>query len=65
MIDRTERPIQLPQDQQKQKGHYSGKKKASNPSTSNPHRSGVKSPSSIELERIRFVTNGNWRQINW
>ncbi|WP_370495504.1 hypothetical protein [Trichodesmium erythraeum] len=27
MIDRTERPIQLPQDQQKQKGHYSGKKK--------------------------------------
>ena len=27
MIDGTERPIQRPQDQQKQKDHYSGKKK--------------------------------------
>ena len=27
MIDGTERPIQRPQDQQKQKSHYSGKKK--------------------------------------
>ena len=26
MIDGTERPIQRPQDQQKQKNHYSGKK---------------------------------------
>lgn len=27
MIDRTERPIQRPKDKQKQKNHYSGKKK--------------------------------------
>ncbi|NET30302.1 transposase family protein [Okeania sp. SIO1I7] len=27
MVDGTERPIQRPQDQQKQKSHYSGKKK--------------------------------------
>ena len=31
MIDGTEQPIQRPQDQQKQKEHYLGKKKGSYP----------------------------------